>query len=641
MPRALFLPALFLSACLEYRFGSGPDDPPVADTGPQRATPPPVGVPPEPLDGPDSDPIDTGTPADCEVDSVPPHDVPQDPACAPTAWTPAADPWDIVVEWHWSHPSGSTEDWHAWNLPLVGQFQDGDGDGDIDASDPSAVVVEVTGESYPLLTMLDGRTGTDLAQLGVSDAVSGNVLADLDGDGRTDVLDVENSGWISLLDESLWLRWIDVTGSRCPGWGATVADLDGDGSPEAIHGTRVYDGATGALELTLSAAPDCDIVFSTTGDLDLDGRQEIVYGPGVYDSATGAQRWAAPLTDVAYLHAALADVDGDPEGEVIFITPGLMSVFEHDGTPIGETAVGAGEPGPPCIADFDGDGVSEIAWSTGAEFALRELDGAPIWSAPVEDTSGLAGCSGFDFDGDGAYEVLYADEVAMMILDGATGATIFRYDEHSSDTIFEYPVVADVDADGSAEIVLASSSLFHVGDQPGVTVLGHAGGGWAPVGANWPSHDFDGVRVDPDGGVPTLQPPGWQIHNQLRARTPVPDPPPDLAAALVDLCVADCDRGPIRATLEVWNEGSGEAPARVPWALYRLEGGVPTLLRSGQLAGIPSGRSLGSFELELLPGELGPEGLRFTVDDRGDGHDLLYECDETDNQVEFGAGICG
>jgi hypothetical protein len=109
----------------------------------------------------------------------------------------------------------------------------------------------------------------------------------------------------------------------------------------------------------------------------------------------------------------------------------------------------------------------------------------------------------------------------------------------------------------------------------------------------------------------------------------------------VDLCVADCDRGPIRATLEVWNEGSGEAPARVPWALYRLEGGVPTLLRSGQLAGIPSGRSLGSFELELLPGELGPEGLRFTVDDRGDGHDLLYECDETDNQVEFGAGICG
>ena len=68
-----------------------------------------------------------------------------------------------------------------------------------------------------------------------------------------------------------------------------------------------------------------------------------------------------------------------------------------------------GRPSPN-FADFDGDGDAEIAWASSSQFNMFELDGSIKWTQYVVDASGLASCSGYDINGDGAYEVLFADE---------------------------------------------------------------------------------------------------------------------------------------------------------------------------------------------------------------------------------------
>jgi len=62
------------------------------------------------------------------------------------------------------------------------------------------------------------------------------------------------------------------------------------------------------------------------------------------------------------------------------------------------------------VADFDGDGQAEIGWGENHSFYMYELDGTAQWTQTFQTTSSLAGCSGFDVDGDGAYEALFADE---------------------------------------------------------------------------------------------------------------------------------------------------------------------------------------------------------------------------------------
>ena len=77
-------------------------------------------------------------------------------------------------------------------------------------------------------------------------------------------------------------------------------------------------------------------------------------------------------------------------------------------------------------------------------------------------------------------QVLFADEHSLYVFDGATGTVRFSQSGHASGTIFEFPVIADVDNDGSAEILISSNN-FRQGENgwAGVTIFGHLGSGWA------------------------------------------------------------------------------------------------------------------------------------------------------------------
>ena len=80
------------------------------------------------------------------------------------------------------------------------------------------------------------------------------------------------------------------------------------------------------------------------------------------------------------------------------------------------------------------------------------------WKRDTEDDSSrVTSSSVFDFNGDGAAEVVYNDECYFRVYDGTSGRVYLALPSLSRTSI-ENPVVADVDNDGNAEIVFVKNN---------------------------------------------------------------------------------------------------------------------------------------------------------------------------------------
>jgi hypothetical protein len=116
-----------------------------------------------------------------------------------------------------------------------------------------------------------------------------------------------------------------------------------------------------------------------------------------------------------------------------------------------------------------------------------------LWSRPSQDqSSNVTGSSIFDFEGDGIAEAVYADECFVRVYDGRTGDVLFSQ-SHSSCTWYENPVVADVDGDFNAEIVIGSNWNCPT---PGFTTGRDCSGFGVPLGGLDPL--FPGLRCRED-----------------------------------------------------------------------------------------------------------------------------------------------
>ena len=215
----------------------------------------------------------------------------------------------------------------------------------------------------------------------------------------------------------------------------TVADINADGTPEVIADNAVINGRTGQLLHQFTVDPLFIGRMPAAGDLDQDGAQEIIIANKCYNSDFSL-RWSSPLykviTDIGlqYSMPMMTWMVKSREAGA-----GWLGIYDPDGTELFKTNAGTGQPGPPRVADFDGDEVAEIAWASSSQFNMFELDGTLLWTQTITDASGLAGCSGYDVNGDGAYEVLFADENTWLF-DGGTGGVLFSQLGHASGTIF-------------------------------------------------------------------------------------------------------------------------------------------------------------------------------------------------------------
>ena len=170
--------------------------------------------------------------------------------------------------------------------------------------------------------------------------------------------------------------------------------------------------------------------------------------------------------------------------------------------------------------DFDGDMVSEVATSAANSYVMFEGNGTVNWQAAIQDASGWAAGTAFDFDGNGVAEAMYADETNLYVFDGA-GKPLLSV-PRSAKTLAEYPVVADVDNDGSAEIVVVSDLDFN-GNQtsPTVQVIRDKQDRWIQARRIWNQHTYHVTNVREDGTIPQVEPHSWADLNTYRTNAQI------------------------------------------------------------------------------------------------------------------------
>ncbi len=585
---------------------------------------------PDCVDTDDSDiPIETGIPDDpndCDVSSTLAHPVDILDECTGTAGTGTVeDPYNLEIEYQYtSAQSGPVV------KPSVINLTDDNGDGQIDTNDIPDMVF--TNYQANELIALSGDYSGEIFRVSGWQGAGDVATADVDNDGQIEICGFSSAGKVQCADTSGNIEWT-ASGTTSNGYPhITICDLDEDGLPEVIGDNQVVNGEDGSTEFSVAQSSSYSV--PVCADLDQDGTKEFILSNTVYDH-NGTAEWVMGGTGISQM-VAVVNADSDDNAE-IFLTSDKLYLYEDDGTLIRSTPIPTQNPGPPCAADFDGDGEVEVAVPSGTAFYMFDTDGSLLWQAAMQDNSGLAGCSGYDMDGDGIYEVLFADEVAVRLYDGPTGSVLYESYAHNSGTLFEYPVIADVDQDGSAEIIVAEN----LGALVGITVYGHAGDGWPAAGPTWATHDYSVTNIEADGAVPISPDPGWLTHNVFRARPAVDDPSTaDLLGELVDICIADCDNGPIKLSVEVQNQGATDIDAGVPWTLYRSDGGTRTYVTGGTLPAIPAGTAIDSFEITVLPSDLGTTGFVIGLDDDGGGVDASGECDASNNEIVWADAIC-
>ncbi|GAB5547431.1 MAG: VCBS repeat-containing protein [Sandaracinaceae bacterium] len=394
---------------------------------------------------------------------------------------------------------------HVLTTPMVVDFRVGRAA--TDPPRPSIVAVfddGVDGSSEQptgVIRVLDGATCAQQAELGSLQLVSHSsppAVGDLDGDGRPEIVANKAGGGLVAFtyDEGaaawtvLWRSTLadgttpyDPSGS---GWaGPSLYDLDDDGVTEVLRGGIVLDNMGRLIDgVTLGLLPYASGIFSVVADVDADGVAEFVAGQGVWQWNGATRQWDAEAYatgGTAPGHVALADFGDFPGAagwptetpEVAVVTTGGVRVQTLDGTVVfGPVAIpGGGTGGPPTVADFDGDGRPEVASAGANAYAVFDLDcvGTPVGECPSGSTDGVlwsqrsqdassnvTGSSVFDFEGDGRAEVVYGDECFVRVYDGRSGDVIFSQ-SRSSCTWYENPVIADVDGDFNAEIVIGDN----------------------------------------------------------------------------------------------------------------------------------------------------------------------------------------
>ena len=523
------------------------------------------------------------------------------------------------------------------------------------------VVVDVNADGTPDIvfgTFAGGNYSTD----GVLRAISGNdghalwtvtdpahrvkaaasiAAGDIDGDGLVEVCAIPENGRGVICfenDGTFKFRTAEAPNDYNEWGGPSLADLEGDGTVEILDGNRVYSH-TGELKWVGSdgmggARNTGPVSFAV--DLDQDGKQEVVNGRSVYRH-DGTVLCANP--EVPHGFASVANFDEDPKGEIIVSGRDKVSLVDDDCTVVWSVPVpDGGHGGSPNIDDFDGDGALEIGLPGEYAYSVLEADGSLKWSSPIHDySSGRTGSTTFDFEQDGSLEVVFADETKLRIYDGATGAVRFET-RHSSGTTHENPVIADVDGDNAADIVVVANNHAYPGHN-GIRVFHDRLEGWANTRRIWNQHAYSVTNVHDDGSIPANPAANWSIPalNTFRANTAgyVSTGPNPYAAA--DLLVAEvtaaCDgEGGYVLGARVTNQGDAAVAAGLKVAFY--EGGASS---GGMLLGVATlteALAPGASAFVSLPVSSAFSGsaqVFVTVDDDGTGEGRDTECREDNN----------
>ncbi|MEO9870510.1 LamG-like jellyroll fold domain-containing protein, partial [Ekhidna sp.] len=427
------------------------------------------------------------------------------------------------------------------------------------------------------LFVLNGATGATIASVDIGfTPENAPIVAKIDGDEFGDIIVSQNSGddlALYSIDISVDNAGI-ATGILTQVWRERasrnqsvglpgVADFDEDGDVEIYYRNEVMDALTGTVIVAGSSGGNWDLDY-THGSIAVDifpvspscpdcGGLELVSGNEVWsiNEAAGTRTLVADMDDDIHSDidpnlnyypkyypswddqwSSVSAADYNLDGNIDILMSGALGTSSE--TYNGETTIFFWDvtngnvityhdptnnfvrgPGRINIGDLDGDGQLNANFVMDQKLYSLDENFGIHWIHPIkEGSSGFTGCSLFDFNGDGAVEVVYRSEESLLIVDGVGNGdnTTFERREVAcvSRTQEEYPVIADVDGDGSSEICVScyfnNSTPFdpYENTQFGqIRVYESDGEAWMPSRGVWNQHGYYNVNINDDLSVPT------------------------------------------------------------------------------------------------------------------------------------------
>lgn len=634
---------------------------------------------------------------------------PGDPITCLTAceYKPPTDDFSVVLKHAWGGVAPGTPN-DVMMAPIVIQLDDDNCDGKVNQNDiPEIVFSTFQGGAYykqgtlHAISVVDGKLVDKWSVTNSVQPGGGLAAADLDGDGVPEIVGCANPGpnGTSCCDavatntgavafradgKPFWSQ-LDTTKVHCGNEAPVIGDLDQDGNPEVLIGWTVLDGKTGAVKMELSPATGPGTKLTGLVDLDGDGKLDITDGQRAYRGTDGAVLWdlRSGSDAVPFGYHAVGDFDKDGKPEVVIISssgPHSLSVIRYNpasasgadvirkgidinnGTST-KTYCGAASEyggGPPTVADFDGDGFPDVGAAGAVGYGVfsgkRLMDatipnsGVQLWFKTTHDcSSAVTGSSVFDFNGDGKAEVIYSDEYHLWMYDGQTGTNLIPSTCNTTGTLWEYPLVADVDNDGEADIIVASNAYAVTcpddgTKQSGIRVFGSAAGSWVRTRRVWNEHTYHITNIGEDGKVPAIEAPNWTqpgLNNYRQNRQPGSQfGAPDAVVSIAPLCGA----ATFTLITTVRNLGEASLPAGVKVGFYAaapMPGG--TKLGEGVTSKVLYPAEAEKVELVLSspPDEIvnGSTKVYAVVDDGAPPH-TWHECRTDNNQSASVLGKC-
>jgi hypothetical protein len=358
---------------------------------------------------------------------------------------------EAIDEWHWVGLAADLRYHNVINTPVVADLDD-DGAPEVIShayrdiflpNDPAHDTTGATGAQLAdaVLVVLDGATGQEeLTFTGGVDvntnlvlgagllATNNPTVGQLDPSTSTlEIVSalasneliafrVDTSGALPALVEFWRTSGLALGNGGANGGGVSIADLDGDGTPEVVYGCKVLNASTGALigDAGFCGGRAVGQNLSIVSDVDEDGLPDIVGGNrAVHFDPSGADPasrmtvlWTAPFNDG---FPAIGDLDNNGTPEVAVISNGAANgtgdgvTYVLDGAtgvPLSQFAVapltvpGGGHGGAPTIADFDGDGAPEWATAGRGAYVVFDLEcfGSATTCTQDSDCGANEGC---------------------------------------------------------------------------------------------------------------------------------------------------------------------------------------------------------------------------------------------------------
>ena len=548
-----------------------------------------------------------------------------------------------VLKYSWGGVIKAPFNTDVMMAPIVLPLEDTNCDGKIDGRDvPSIVFTSFTGGDYQgngtlhAIRVVNGALADRWAATAVVNPSQHVAGGNIDGKAGNEIVacGVPANGAVSVMafngsDGSLlWSTSLPGTGTF-PGYGVAlpcfmpaIADLDGDGKIEVIVEGAVLDGATGTVKATL---PGQTFVVS---DIDGNGTLDIVTGNAAYHS-DGTMFASAP--GISGLWPAIGDLDLDGVPEVVSVdwSTHSVSIWHYDATaatkatvirsgvdingtapqhcPAGSAGYTEGG-GPATVADCNGDGYPDVALAGGIGYTV--VDGKKLmdssvanaatvsWTSVTTDcSSACTGSSVFDFDGKGIAPGGLLQQGLPPHLQRHRRRRGLADVQHDRRPWRSCPVIADVDNDGHANIVVVSNayaaaaapgSEIHCSDDPtdagapyaqaGIRVFGDANGTWVRTRAIWNQHSYHVTNVNDDGTIPQNELANW-LQPGLNNFRQNKSPGLEFAAAALAVTVGPTCPGPTALVAVVRNLGQAAVPAGVVVGFYE---GTPPGTKLGQ-----------------------------------------------------------